>query len=129
MGGGGDLVPLPVSADAAARAAQYAAVAERVDSLLSGETDWVAAQTTVACELHHAFECASRISLCACRAAAEQGFATRAPRVRHARSPGAGASQRSVHPHARASVCAPAAAVRDMADLLRFAAPAAAERG
>jgi hypothetical protein len=59
MGGDGNLAPLPVSADAAARSAQYAAVAERVDALLEGETEWVAAQATVACELHHAFECAS----------------------------------------------------------------------
>jgi GAF domain-containing protein len=27
-----------------------------IDSLLEGETDWIAAMATVACELHHAFE-------------------------------------------------------------------------
>lgn len=28
----------------------------RIDALLDGETDWVAAMATVACELHHAFD-------------------------------------------------------------------------
>ena len=58
MGGDGDLVPLPVSASGAAREAQYAEVCTRITALLDGESDWVAAQATVACELHSAFECA-----------------------------------------------------------------------
>lgn len=29
---------------------------ERIDALLDGETDWIAAMATVACELHHQFE-------------------------------------------------------------------------
>ena len=41
---------------AADRTAAYADVRARIDSLLDGETDWVAAMATVACELHHAFE-------------------------------------------------------------------------
>jgi len=52
------LPPLPLSSNAAERSAQYARVGERLDALLEGETDWVAAQATVSCELHHAFECA-----------------------------------------------------------------------
>lgn len=52
------LPPLPLSSSAAERSAQYARVGERLDALLEGETDWVAAQATVSCELHHAFECA-----------------------------------------------------------------------
>jgi hypothetical protein len=32
-------------------------VGERLKALLHGETDWVAAQATFACELHHAFDC------------------------------------------------------------------------
>ena len=50
--------PLPrlaATADAHARAAQHAAVAERLRLLLQGEADWVAAMATVACELHAAF--------------------------------------------------------------------------
>lgn len=49
------LSPLPASADAAARAAHYAAVAARLELLLEGEADWVAAMATAACELHCAF--------------------------------------------------------------------------
>jgi L-methionine (R)-S-oxide reductase len=60
MGGGDSLTPLPVSAGDAARAAHYDAVRARLDALLADEMDWVAAQATVACELHSAFECASR---------------------------------------------------------------------
>lgn len=48
------LPPLPAAADAAARAAQYAAVAARLELLLEGEADWVAAMATVASELHSA---------------------------------------------------------------------------
>ena len=38
------------------RAAAYEAVRRRIDALLDGEDDWIAAMATVACELHHAFE-------------------------------------------------------------------------
>lgn len=47
---------LPVHADADARRERYAEVAASVAALLEGETDWIAAQATVACELHHAFD-------------------------------------------------------------------------
>jgi GAF domain-containing protein len=49
--------PAPSSPAAAKeRSAQYAAVFARIDALLQGEDDWIAAMATVACELHHAFE-------------------------------------------------------------------------
>ena len=38
------------------RAARYDAVEQRIDALLDGEDDWIAAMATVAGELHHAFE-------------------------------------------------------------------------
>jgi L-methionine (R)-S-oxide reductase len=38
------------------RAEVYADVRRRIDALLEGETDWIAAMATVACELHHAFD-------------------------------------------------------------------------
>jgi len=38
------------------KGAHYDEVFGRVDALLDGEDDWVAAMATVACELHHAFE-------------------------------------------------------------------------
>lgn len=38
------------------RDATYADARARIDSLLDGETDWVAAMATVAGELHHAFD-------------------------------------------------------------------------
>ena len=38
------------------KAAAYHAVRERIDALLEGEDDWVAAMATVACELHHSFD-------------------------------------------------------------------------
>ncbi|PSQ84048.1 MAG: diguanylate phosphodiesterase [Bacteroidetes bacterium QS_7_67_15] len=38
------------------RAAAYESARERIDALLDGEDDWVAAMATVACELHHHFE-------------------------------------------------------------------------
>ena len=38
------------------RARAYDAVRVRLAALLEGETDWVAAMATVACELHHAFD-------------------------------------------------------------------------
>jgi len=46
---------LPTGA-AAARGDRYREVRVRVDALLDGEDDWIAAMATVACELHHAFE-------------------------------------------------------------------------
>jgi L-methionine (R)-S-oxide reductase len=49
------LVPLSVEAGDAERASRYAEVLARLESLLEGETDFVAAMATVACELHHAF--------------------------------------------------------------------------
>ncbi len=35
---------------------RYREVNARLDALLEGESDWVSAMATVACELHHAFE-------------------------------------------------------------------------
>lgn len=40
----------------ASRSERYHAVRDAIRVLLEGETDWVAAMATVACELHHAFE-------------------------------------------------------------------------
>ena len=37
------------------RATCYEETFQRIDALLEGEQDWVAAMATVACELHHAF--------------------------------------------------------------------------
>lgn len=37
------------------RAVQYESVMQRIYALLEGETDWIAAMATVACELHHTF--------------------------------------------------------------------------
>lgn len=47
---------LPLSASLEDKRATYSRVRASIDSLLEGETDWVAAMATVACELHHAFE-------------------------------------------------------------------------
>lgn len=47
---------VPQTAPEAAREAAYVEVRARIDSLLDGETDWVAAMATVACELRHTFE-------------------------------------------------------------------------
>lgn len=41
--------------DAPSRTALYLDVRARIDALLEGETDWVAAMATVVCELHHTF--------------------------------------------------------------------------
>jgi GAF domain-containing protein len=38
------------------RLAAYTEVVDRIDALLDGETDWIAAMATVACELHHTFD-------------------------------------------------------------------------
>jgi GAF domain-containing protein len=48
--------PLPLTASAAEKTARYREVRARIESLVEGETDWVAMLSTVACELHHAFE-------------------------------------------------------------------------
>ncbi len=37
------------------RATRYTETFARIDALLDGETDWIAAMATVACELHHTF--------------------------------------------------------------------------
>ncbi|BBM71511.1 hypothetical protein RmaAA338_03760 [Rhodothermus marinus] len=50
------LTLLPVTAGAEERARHYEAVRRHIDALLEGETDWIAAMATVACELHHAFD-------------------------------------------------------------------------
>jgi L-methionine (R)-S-oxide reductase len=39
-----------------ARDRLYGEVLARIDALLDGEHDWIAAMATVACELHHAFD-------------------------------------------------------------------------
>lgn len=38
------------------KSADYEATKKRIDALLDGETDWIAALATVVCELHHAFD-------------------------------------------------------------------------
>lgn len=38
------------------RAEKYAAVVDAIESLLEGETDWIATLATTACELHHEFD-------------------------------------------------------------------------
>lgn len=38
------------------RLAAYTDVLDRIDALLEGETDWIAAMATVSCELHHTFD-------------------------------------------------------------------------
>jgi GAF domain-containing protein len=48
---------MPDSAVASsAKADAYTDARRRIDALLEGETDWIAAMATVACELHHAFD-------------------------------------------------------------------------
>ena len=50
-------LPAPDAPDTTTgRAAAYEAVMKRIDALLDGETDWIAAMATVACELHHTFD-------------------------------------------------------------------------
>jgi L-methionine (R)-S-oxide reductase len=49
-------IALPLSASAEQKRAHYDETLARIGALLEGETDWVAAMATVACELHHAFE-------------------------------------------------------------------------
>jgi L-methionine (R)-S-oxide reductase len=48
--------PLPLTALPANRAGRYAEVERTIESLLEGESDWVAAMATVASELHQAFD-------------------------------------------------------------------------
>ena len=50
------LRPLEVGAGPAVRAERYDDVLRSIDGLLDGETDWIAAMATVACELHGAFD-------------------------------------------------------------------------
>lgn len=50
------LEPLPVTANAQARTERYDDVLRSIEGLLDGETDWIAAMATVACELHGAFD-------------------------------------------------------------------------
>jgi len=50
------LEALPLGAPAERKRAHHAEVRGRIEALLEGETDWIAAMATVACELHHAFE-------------------------------------------------------------------------
>jgi len=38
------------------RTSTYEATFKRIDALLEGEDDWIAAMATVACELHHSFD-------------------------------------------------------------------------
>jgi GAF domain-containing protein len=47
---------LQSASDPAVRRQHYRAVRQGLDVLLDAETDWIAALSTVACELHHAFE-------------------------------------------------------------------------
>lgn len=44
---------VPVSSD---KVETYVEVRRRIDSLLEGQRDWIAAMATVACELHHSFD-------------------------------------------------------------------------
>lgn len=50
------LTPIAPSANEQQRHAQYRLLLERLTLMLTGETDWVAAMATTACELHHAFD-------------------------------------------------------------------------
>jgi len=47
---------LPRAASDEARDEAYREVRARIDALLEGETDWIAAMATVACELHGTFD-------------------------------------------------------------------------
>jgi GAF domain-containing protein len=47
--------PIPFGASADAKTEAYERVARSIDALLEDENDWVAAMSTVVCELHHAF--------------------------------------------------------------------------
>jgi GAF domain-containing protein len=47
--------PLPLSANDDQRRARYVDVMASIDALLADEDDWIAAMSTVVCELHHVF--------------------------------------------------------------------------
>jgi len=49
------LDPLPLGSTDEERERHYDQVLDRIDAILDGEDDWIAAMATVACELHHAF--------------------------------------------------------------------------
>ena len=49
-------MPDTLSSATVDRAARYEDVLRRIEALLEGEDDWIAAMATVACELHHAFD-------------------------------------------------------------------------
>lgn len=51
-----ELASHQLSSHANDRPGLYREVLERIDALLAGETDWIAAMSTVACELHNSFE-------------------------------------------------------------------------
>ena len=53
---GARAVGIAVIDDTATKRDAYRAVRERLSALLEGEDDFVAAQATVVCELHHAFD-------------------------------------------------------------------------
>lgn len=50
------LEPLKLAADPASKAAQYQQVLAGIDALISDEPDWISVLSTVASELHHAFD-------------------------------------------------------------------------
>jgi GAF domain-containing protein len=52
--GAPSLPPLPTRASAAEKDETYSRVRASIDALLEEEDDWVAAMSTVVCELHHA---------------------------------------------------------------------------
>lgn len=47
---------MPTTAAPPNRAATYEDARKRIDALLDGEDDWIAAMATVACELHQSFD-------------------------------------------------------------------------
>ncbi|MFP4227776.1 MAG: GAF domain-containing protein [Salinivenus sp.] len=47
---------MPTAPATTDKAAAYVDTRRRIEALLDGETDWIAAMATVACELHHSFE-------------------------------------------------------------------------
>ncbi len=50
------VLPATTASETTDRATPYEAVLQRIDALLDGEDDWIAAMATVAGELHHAFD-------------------------------------------------------------------------
>lgn len=49
-------MPDAPTAPAAEKITAYTDVRTRIDALLDGESDWIAAMATAACELHHTFD-------------------------------------------------------------------------